>query len=843
MRKEDVDSNNNNNNKKSLLHHHREQKPHRCRVIKPSSTSSKSSENAHLKDYLVASAFAGIGGMDRGFQLAGFDVVVQIENDKWCRRVLEKRFGNFGVERFKSGDIRDVKVLPAGVKVLLVTPPCVDLSAMNQFRVGIHGEETGKIREVFRILEAMRKEKRTVPIVVIENVLDILSEEAMAYLIQEFYKLNYDFLAWRTVDLLGALPHSRNRVILVATRDGINPHDILFEANPECECEKVRRRRGEKKGNEYSSSSAICALCQCSDDAPTIQDIGVICNTGQVNQAPSYHKNPCLLTSSASTFVCEFRRKNSKKRKFEHGKDDGNDDDKDGENPFHCYPLDIRDMERLMGFPEEYTKIESPSKNDRGRRVKLLANAVAVNHSEWIAQGCSNAIRNKIEREGKEEEEKEKEKKKRFSSSFLATQSEIKEKFMLRRENGKINRVSSHKNKKLPECGLIDLRSNLDEILTPKEEIHKYPVLNTYVPLPKFLRYKDTRMEDEKKRRLFKYAERLLQHWDLLEYWFLAALVPDDAQRRGLLHRFGDKVALNDDNIDILNVADFKEAVDLFCERKGDLSFLSENENWFEFLDVNDLAKKMEAVKKKSDSFDHAPRGKLVFVNEDSCKRKKVGNMTRDVRQRCWPAIALTFPEHATKIKATMKKFKINSIISTRDVFVCYFNRKDRPCEWVHENRIRDEMSRDEFFGNDSQIGEIFYEDVERKKAFASANLWWRGMRKRNRNFTLDSANASDDGSEKWKDKKRICRSVKDNDVAIGTRVDVYWPKDKKYYRGIVHAFDAKSQRRHVVYDDGDEEKRLDFDRERILLPLWDKSQVTKLDRNGGYRFNASMRD
>ena len=51
-------------------------------------------------------------------------------------------------------------------------------------------------------------------------------------------------------------------------------------------------------------------------------------------------------------------------------------------------------------------------------------------------------------------------------------------------------------------------------------------------------------------------------------------------------------------------------------------------------------------------------------------------------------------------------------------------------------------------------------------------------------------------------------------------------PKDKKYYRGIVHAFDAKSKRRHVVYDDGDEEKTLDFERERILLPLWDKSQV-----------------
>ena len=71
-------------------------------------------------------------------------------------------------------------------------------------------------------------------------------------------------------------------------------------------------------------------------------------------------------------------------------------------------------------------------------------------------------------------------------------------------------------------------------------------------------------------------------------------------------------------------------------------------------------------------------------------------------------------------------------------------------------------------------------------------------MKKRNRN-TLASANDSDDESEKRKEKKRICRSMKSKDVAIGTRVDVYWPKDKKYYRGIMRAFDAKSKRPHVV--------------------------------------------
>ena len=162
----------------------------------------------------------------------------------------------------------------------------MDLSPTNPFGVGIHGEETRKIQEILRILEAMKKEKQFKPIVIFENILSIRSTEAMICLIQAFSALQYDFLAWRTVDLLGAVPHSRNRATLVATRDGINPQDILFKANPECECEEVQRSGGQKEGNEYSSSSAICTLCQKADDAPTIQDVGLVVNTGQINQAP-----------------------------------------------------------------------------------------------------------------------------------------------------------------------------------------------------------------------------------------------------------------------------------------------------------------------------------------------------------------------------------------------------------------------------------------------------------------------------------------------------------------------------------------------------------------------------
>ena len=48
-----------------------------------------------------------------------------------------------------------------------------------------------------------------------------------------------------------------------------------------------------------------------------------------------------------------------------------------------------------------------------------------------------------------------------------------------------------------------------------------------------------------------------------------------------------------------------------------------------------------------------------------------------------------------------------------------------------------------------------------------------------------------------------------------------------------MHSFDANSQRYHIVYDDGDEEKTLDFGKEKILLPLWDIKKI-KLDRRGG---------
>ena len=143
-------------------------------------------------------------------------------------------------------------------------------------------------------------------------------------------------------------------------------------------------------------------------------------------------------------------------------------------------------------------------------------------------------------------------------------------------------------------------------------------------------------------------------------------------------------------------------------------------------------------------------------------------------------------------------------------------------------------MTQDEF-GIKKQTKETnFVGNEERKKAFQSAQFWWSKMNKDNRN-----TQRGDDDNDK-KENDTICCCMKGKG-AIGMRVDIFWPKERKFYRGIVHSFDANSQRHHVVYDDGDEEKTLDFGKEKILLPLWDISKKIKLDRRGGYNLPPSI--
>jgi DNA (cytosine-5)-methyltransferase 1 len=79
--------------------------------------------------------FAGVGGFGLGFERAGYETAVVVENDEACRRVLAARFPHatqFGDVEGVTGDaIRDA-VGGRRVNVLTGGFPCQDVSVAGR---------------------------------------------------------------------------------------------------------------------------------------------------------------------------------------------------------------------------------------------------------------------------------------------------------------------------------------------------------------------------------------------------------------------------------------------------------------------------------------------------------------------------------------------------------------------------------------------------------------------------------------------------------------------------------------------------------------------------------------
>ncbi|WP_107706266.1 DNA cytosine methyltransferase [Nocardioides allogilvus] len=162
--------------------------------------------------------FAGIGGFELGLQRAGIDIELLCEYWDPAAAVLKSRFDADVV-----GDIRDLVALPE-VDVVTAGFPCTDLSQVGR-TAGIDGNESGLVREAFRLIE------KTPPRwVVLENVPNMLSlggGAAMSFIAEWFEERGWNW-AYRTVDSQHfGLRQRRRRVFLVASRSE-DPRGVLF---------------------------------------------------------------------------------------------------------------------------------------------------------------------------------------------------------------------------------------------------------------------------------------------------------------------------------------------------------------------------------------------------------------------------------------------------------------------------------------------------------------------------------------------------------------------------------------------------------------------------------------
>lgn len=254
-----------------------------------------------------------------------------VELDPAANRVLDCHFP--GVER--ATDVREVDTLPRGIDVIAAGFPCQDLSQAGQ-TVGIGGSRSGLVGEVFRLAA-----RHSVPWIVLENVpfmLRLSRGEAIRHVAGELERLGYAW-AYRKVDTRAfGLPQRRERIFLAASLRS-DPSRLLYQdsAVPGF----PRDHRGLACGFYWTEGTR--GLGWAVDAIPTLKGGSTI-----------------GIPSAPALWMPDGRI---------------------------CTP-DLRDAERLQGFPPDWTK-PAESVGRASHRWKLIGNAVSVPAAEWLGSVLS----------------------------------------------------------------------------------------------------------------------------------------------------------------------------------------------------------------------------------------------------------------------------------------------------------------------------------------------------------------------------------------------------------------------------------------------------------------------
>jgi DNA (cytosine-5)-methyltransferase 1 len=284
----------------------------------------------------MVSLFSGIGGFDRAFERHGYRAALLAENFEPAVAVLRKQFPHARL----VCDVRQLDRLPAGTDLVTAGFPCQDLSSVGE-KAGISGGRSSLVDEVFRLLETQRVEW-----VLIENVkfmLHLQRGAAMRRIVGRLESLGYQW-AYRTLNSHAfGVPQRRERVFILASR-GTNPRDILLGDTSET---IPQHDLSMSKPVGFYWTEGAFATGLAANAVPPLK-------AGSTIGIPS---PPAILMPDGRAVT-----------------------------------PDIRDAERLQGFPANWTAAAATAARD-STRWKLVGNAVTVPVAEWIARRLTKPSR------------------------------------------------------------------------------------------------------------------------------------------------------------------------------------------------------------------------------------------------------------------------------------------------------------------------------------------------------------------------------------------------------------------------------------------------------------------
>ena len=313
-----------------------------------------------------ASFFAGVGGIDKGFEMAGFETIYANEFDYNASLTYKANFPNV---EFSSADIRTLneKTDIPDFDILLAGFPCQAFSVAG-YRQGFN-DEKGRGNLFFELARILEEKKP--PIIFLENVKNLVSHDngnTFSVISDTLEQLGY-YIKYFVLNACnyGNIPQTRERIYIIGFRDKEQYKN--FECPKPKKLEKKLREvidfENKQKEKYYytdkcpfydklAASMQRCDTCYQWRRVYVRENKSNLCPTLTANMGTGGHNVPLIRTYSG-----EFRKL----------------------TPRECF--------NLQGFPEDFIL---PEKLSESALYKQAGNSVVVNVIQRIAEEIKKAI-------------------------------------------------------------------------------------------------------------------------------------------------------------------------------------------------------------------------------------------------------------------------------------------------------------------------------------------------------------------------------------------------------------------------------------------------------------------
>lgn len=327
-----------------------------------------------MGEYSLISLFSGAGGMDLGFEKAGFKVEIANEYDS---KICPTYRHNHTHTELIEGDIRNIdeSVFPEGLCGIIGGPPCQSWSEAGSLK-GIEDPRGQLFYEYIRILK-----KSQPKFFLAENVSGMMAtrhSEAVSNIIEMFKDCGYNVFVGQLNANDYDVPQDRIRVFYVGFRKDLGIENFEFPTPSN------NRRLTLKDAIWDLQDTAVPAL----DKNKANKDLQILNHEYFIGSYSTIFMSrnrvrawdEPAFTVQASGRQCQLHPQAPKMIKIEKNKQ------KFVEGKEHLYRrLTVRECARVQGFPDDFEFLY----NDVDMGYKMIGNAVPVN----LAYAVANQIK------------------------------------------------------------------------------------------------------------------------------------------------------------------------------------------------------------------------------------------------------------------------------------------------------------------------------------------------------------------------------------------------------------------------------------------------------------------